>query len=203
MAGATTLPTSPNAAAPPQKDESGAQAAEAAHGGCLPSQWPADESACASGASCEPMSGQDLRVGALAEDGAARAVYAAILLDMSPPWLLHSFPQALPGNGVLSKCTRPCFLTWGVDLSRLVLGPQVLSELTRIVASVGLPLSGVVARPLYVCTGSVSDGMCMATASMSPILLTGVGRGEFLRRKCAGCIWRAHAPNSVRLRVLS
>ena len=78
MAGASTRPTSPNAAAPPQKDESGAQAAEAAHGGCLPSQWPAEESACASGASCEPMSGQDLRVDALAVDGAARVVYAVI-----------------------------------------------------------------------------------------------------------------------------
>ena len=128
MAGASTLPTSPNAAAPPQKDESGAQAAEAAHGGCLPSQWPAEESACASGASCEPMSGQDLRVDALAEDGAARAVYAAILRDMSPPWLLHSFSKAPPGNGALSKCTRPCFLTWGVDLARLVLGSQVQSH---------------------------------------------------------------------------
>ena len=92
MAGAATLPTSPNAAAPPQKDESGAQAAEAAHGGCLPSRWLAEESACASGASWEPMSGQDLRVDALAVDGAARAVYAANLHDMSPPWLLRSFP---------------------------------------------------------------------------------------------------------------
>ena len=92
MAGATTLPTSPNAAAPPQKDESGAQAAEAAHGGCLPSQWLAEESACASGASCEPMSGQDLCVDALAVDGAARAAYAVNLQDMSPPWLLRSFP---------------------------------------------------------------------------------------------------------------
>ena len=51
-------------------------------------------------------------------DEAAKAVYAAILRDMSPPWLLRSFPQALPGNGVLSKYTGPCFLTWGVDLAR-------------------------------------------------------------------------------------
>ena len=42
----------------------------------------------------------------------------------------------------------------------------------------------------------------MAMASMSPILTTGMGRGEFLRRKCAGCSGRAPASNSVRLRVL-
>ena len=69
-------------------------------------------------------------------------------------------------------------------------------------AIVDLPLSGVVARPLYVCTGSVSDGMCMALASMSPILTTGIGRGEFLCRECAGCSGRAPASNSARLRVL-
>ena len=40
---------------------------------------------------------------------AVRYLYALILSDMRPPWLEHTFPQALPGNGVLSKYTRPCF----------------------------------------------------------------------------------------------
>ena len=67
MAGAATVPSFPNAAAPPQKDESGAQAAEAAQGGCLLAQGPAEESACTSGASCEPMSAKDSPVDAFAE----------------------------------------------------------------------------------------------------------------------------------------
>ena len=42
----------------------------------------------------------------------------------------------------------------------------------------------------------------MAMASMSPILTPGMGRSEFLCRKCAGCPGRAPASDSVRLRVL-
>ena len=114
---------------------------------------------------------------------------------MSPPWLLHSFPQASPGNGVLLKCTRPCFLTWSVDLARLVLGASVIRELARVMSIVGLPLSGVVARPLYACTGDVPDGM-------PPILTTVMGRSERLCHTRAGCCGRAPASNSVRLRVL-
>ena len=141
------------------------------------------------------MSGQDSRVGALAEDGASRAVYAAILPDMSPPWLLRSFPQALPGNGVLLKCTRPGFLTRSVDLARLMIGASALRDLARVMSIVGLPLSGVVARPLYACTGNVPDGM-------PPILTTIMGRSERLCPACAGCSGRAPASNSVSLRVL-
>ena len=42
-------------------------------------------------------------------DAAMRYLYNMLLRDLRPPWLTHAFPQALPGNGLLSKYTRPCF----------------------------------------------------------------------------------------------
>ena len=58
-----------------------------------------------------------------------------------------------------SNYTMPRFLTWGADLARLVLGPPVLGELTRVMSIVGMPLSGVVARPLYAYTGFWAAGI--------------------------------------------
>ena len=43
-------------------------------------------------------------------DAATRYPYKLLLRDLRPPWLAHTFPQALPGNAVLSKYTRSCFL---------------------------------------------------------------------------------------------
>ena len=43
-------------------------------------------------------------------DAAIRYLYKCLLRDLRPPWLTHSFPQALPGNGVLSKYTPPSYL---------------------------------------------------------------------------------------------
>ena len=76
-----------------------------------------------------------------------------------------------------------------------MIGASVLRELARVMSIVGLPLSGVVARPLYACTGDVPDGM-------PPILTTIMGRIERFCHACAGCSGRAPASNSVRLRVL-
>ena len=109
---------------------------------------------------------------------AINCVYTTVLKDRSPPWLLHSCPRALPGIGVWSKYTRPCFLTWGADVVRSVLGPSVLGEFANAMSAVGLPLSCGVARPMYVCTGRISGGMCMAMASMSRVLQGKHARGE-------------------------
>ena len=58
-------------------------------------------------------------------DEAVKSVYAAILRDMSPPWLLRSFPQALPGNGALPQCTRPsCYHTMQLRGAHLARGSR-------------------------------------------------------------------------------
>ena len=101
-----------------------------------------------------------------------------------------------------SKYTRPCFLTWGADLARLVLGPPVLDELARVMSSVGLPPSGVVARPLCSRTARVPGGMRTAMASMSRIIQGGPGRSEHLCRQCASGSGCASVSDSVRLRAL-
>ena len=120
-------------------------------------------------------------------DEAVRCVYAHVLRDMRPPWLEHSFPQALPGDGVLSRYTRPCFLAWSYSSCYLlrVFGERVMDFLARVVEVVGLRIVGVVARPVYVCTGKVPGGICMAMASMSRIFEEGTHRGAFLCKECA------------------
>ena len=118
-------------------------------------------------------------------DEAIKCVYAHVLRGMSPPWLQHSFPQALPGNGVLSKYTRQCFLAWGADLARAMLGAMVFNAIARVTHAVGLPLSGVVARPQYTYTGGALQGMRMAIASMPQIFQGRQGRREYLCRQCA------------------
>ena len=133
---------------------------------------------------------------------AVRYLYALILSDMRPPWLEHTFPQALPGSGVLSKYTRPCFLMWDFDTSLRVFGPRVARVLTGIMENVGLLLGGVVARPLYKCMGSRPGGACMSMASMSRIFQGGPGRGEYL---CSNCARRAQGmpvSDSAPLRAL-
>ena len=91
-------------------------------------------------------------------------VYTTILRDRRSLWNLHSCPWALPGTGEV-----PCFLTWGAYVARSVLGPSVLREFANAMFAVDLPLTCVVARPMYVCTRRVSGGMCMTTAPMTPI----------------------------------
>ena len=43
---------------------------------------------------------------------AVRYMHKILLRDLRPPWVDHQFPQALPGEGVLSRFTRPSFLQW-------------------------------------------------------------------------------------------
>ena len=118
-------------------------------------------------------------------DEAVKCLYAFVLRDMRPPWLEHSFPQALPGDGVLSRYTRPCFLAWGAMTLRRVFGPPVVDAFARVVEALDFQLAGVVARPVYACTAHVRGGMCMAMASMSRIFEEREGRGTFLCSKCA------------------
>ena len=41
---------------------------------------------------------------------AVRYLQVCLLADLRPPWADYRFPQALPGDGTLSRYTRPCFL---------------------------------------------------------------------------------------------
>ena len=41
-----------------------------------------------------------------------RHMHKILLCDLNPPWVDHQFPQALPGEAVLSRFARPSFLQW-------------------------------------------------------------------------------------------
>ena len=113
-------------------------------------------------------------------------MFAQVLRDLRPPWLDHSFPQALPGDGVLSRYTRPSFLSWTcLKTVATVFGQDVVDFLGQVTQHVGLDLLGVVARPVYRCTGTVANGMCMAMASMSRIFTITQERSTFLCNACA------------------
>ena len=98
--------------------------------------------------------------------------------------------------------TWPCFLTWGAYVVRPVLGPPVLGEFASEMSAVDLLLTCVVARPMYVCARRVSGGMCMATASMSPVLQCKRARGQYLCPRCVGSSGRARVSDGDRLRAL-
>ena len=36
-------------------------------------------------------------------DEAVKYLHVMLLRDLRPPWLMHKFPQALPGEGLLSR----------------------------------------------------------------------------------------------------
>ncbi len=120
-------------------------------------------------------------------DAAIRYLYKLLLRDLRPPWLTHTFPQALPGNGVLSKFTRPSFLQWDGAAGSKLFGEAVAKLLADVAAAVDLELQGFLARPLYVCTStSGSDRlMCMSVASMSQLITHVDGR---LHYRCGNCM---------------
>ncbi|CAK0895493.1 unnamed protein product, partial [Prorocentrum cordatum] len=92
-------------------------------------------------------------------DEAAKCATLVLLRDMRPPWLDHVFPQAMPGDGLLSKFT-----------------------------SVDYQLAGVIARPLYECTQIVdasTGAACMNVASMSRLLRGTARRGHYACKECA------------------
>ena len=113
--------------------------------------------------------------------------------DIRPPWLMQDFPQALPGGGVLSKCTRPSFLQWGAKETATLFGEQVHGRLTWRSESVSLTFAGIITRPLYACTEVVDTAtheLCMNVASMSRFLQQPAGRPIY---KCAKCSQREPA----------
>ena len=119
-------------------------------------------------------------------------------------WLAYTFPQALPGNGVLSRYTRPSFLHWGLATGRNVLGRDVANLLADLADAVDLELQGFLARPLYVCTStSGSDSlMCMSVASMSQLFTHVEGRLHYRCGQCAKKKAGEPASGSLPLRVL-
>ena len=112
---------------------------------------------------------------------AVRYMLKLILQDLRPPWLTHHFPQAVPGASVLSRFTRPTFLQWSADRVKVLFGEAVASLLRETANEVSVELSGVLARPLYVCTTQrPGKKLCMALASMSPLLTQVASRKQYL-----------------------
>ena len=136
---------------------------------------------------------------------AVRYLQVCLLSDLRPPWADCSFPQALPGDATLSRYTRPCFLSWHVSEAVALFGDEVMSKLRKVAVDVSLEIAGVLARPLYVCTArphnKTPERLCMATASMSPLMQLAAARKHYL---CARCKNKQNAPisDSVPLRVL-
>ena len=97
----------------------------------------------------------------------------------------------MPGDGTLSRFTRPCFLQWMVDVAETLFGKNVLEELKDAVTSLSLEVVGVLARPLYVCTSTPHaikpEMLCMSTAAMSPLVQLAQARQHYRCAKCAKC----------------
>ena len=119
-------------------------------------------------------------------EAAIRYLYKCLLRDLRPPWLMHTFPQALPGNGVLSKYTRPSYLQWDCETGSKLFGDAVADLLAVVSEAVNLELRGFLARPLYVCNSTHGSGglMCMSVASMSQLMKHVEGR---LHYRCGHC----------------
>ncbi|CAK0844998.1 unnamed protein product [Prorocentrum cordatum] len=121
-------------------------------------------------------------------DEAVKCVTLVLLRDMRPPWLDHVFPQALPGDGLLSKFTRPSFLYWDASFLDMLFGTALGSDLSDQAVSVDYQLAGVIARPLYKCTQIVdasAGAACMNVASMSRLLRDTAGWGHYTCKECA------------------
>ena len=126
-------------------------------------------------------------------DDAIHFVNRLLLQDLRPPWLQQDFPQALPGDGVLSKCTRPSFLQWNANEAARLFGKEVHGRLAWLSESVSLIFAGIIARPLYACTELVdpwAHKLCMNVASMSRFLQQPAGRPHY---KCSTCSQKAES----------
>ena len=114
-----------------------------------------------------------------------------LLQGIRPPWLAHDVPQALPGEEVLSNCTRPSFLQWDPALTETLFGEEVYRCLTTITNSVCLTFAGVIGRPFYACMEVVDTAthqLCMNDASMSRYFQQPACRPIY---KCPNCIQAA------------
>ena len=76
-------------------------------------------------------------------------MHLLLLRDLTPPWVMQQFPQALPAGGLLSKFTRPSFLTWPEAETDALFGAAVSSALRGSSERVHKEFAGVIARPLY------------------------------------------------------
>ena len=120
----------------------------------------------------------------------------------------HQFPQALPGEGILSRFTRPSFLQWTdkpKGTTRALFGDELSTRVTRLIEHYGLQHAGFVARPLYTCTRRLKGGdMCMKVASMSKFIQQHDERTHYRCTKCRQEESAASTPvsDSVPLRVL-
>ena len=116
-------------------------------------------------------------------DEAMQFLHTLLLQDLRPPWLGHQFPQALPGEGVLSRFTRPSFLQWVDDAqgkTRALFGNDLSDRVNITMEYMHLEHAGFVARPLYVCTKRIESGeMCMNVASMSKFIQHRDGRSHY------------------------
>ena len=115
-------------------------------------------------------------------DAAIRFLKKILLRDLSPPWAMYTFRQALPENGVLSRYTRPSFLQWDEATGRKVFGDVVADAFLSMHCT---SIAGFVARPLYVCTSTSGreNLMCMSVASMSERIMH-VKIGHY---RCGNC----------------
>ena len=121
-------------------------------------------------------------------DAAIRYMHKILLRDLRPPWAAHKFPQAVPGDGVLSRYTRPSFLQWESALGALLLGTEVSELIGEAARAVDVEVAGYLARPLYVCTNALPEAkneMCMSTASMSRFIQQAPGRVHY---RCSDCV---------------
>jgi len=59
---------------------------------------------------CEAVGLTNIQITKQKVDAAVRHMHKILLCDLNPPWVNHQFPQALPGEGILSRFTRPSFL---------------------------------------------------------------------------------------------
>ena len=123
-------------------------------------------------------------------NAAVRLLHKVLLRDLRPPWADQAFPHPLPGDGLLSRYTRPGFLTWRGDSECLeTFGNEVMEVFLKALARVDLPLAGYVARPLYACTQKSGQGdggaeLCMKVASMSRLVDAAGARAQY---RCAAC----------------
>ncbi|CAK0799542.1 unnamed protein product [Prorocentrum cordatum] len=121
-----------------------------------------------------------------------------LLRDLTPPWITEQFPQALPGDGLLSKFTRPSFLCWPGADADVPFGAAVSGVPRGRAGMVQKELAGVIARPLYQCTALVDGHMCSNVASMSRFMQNPEGRPPCRCHDCAGRLQGAgDAPGSA------
>ena len=118
---------------------------------------------------------------------AVQFIHVNLLQDLSPPWIDHNFPQALPGDGVLARYMKPTFLRWPRDIVGTLFGREVFETWSKECQAAGLELGAVLGRPLYVCTRTRPCGeVCGAMAAMSPLMEQREKHKEFVCQDCAG-----------------